>query len=91
MEYSDFRCLGGGNWTFTRNVTIHSVFYAFLGEFLAQITTFHKIPQIPHSLCEFPENHLKYVELGEKYRSGRERHLKRPKTDCVFIMFRLKV
>ncbi len=31
------------------------------------------------------------MEFGEKYRSGRDRHLKRPKTDCVFILFRVKV
>ena len=47
-------------------------------------------PQIPTISGEFTEIHLKWVEFGEKYRSGREKHLKRPKMDCVFIVLRVK-
>ena len=52
-----------------------------LDDFLVQITTFHKIPQISTSLGEFPENHLngwnlvKMIDLGEK--STYKRHEKR--------------
>ena len=56
-------------------------------------TYFSRIPPFWWNLVkfgDFTENHLKWVEIGEKYRSGREKHLKRPKMDCVFIVLRVK-
>ena len=47
-------------------------------------------PKISTILGDFTENHLKWVEFNEKYRSGREKHIKRPKIDCVFIVLRVK-
>ena len=38
-------------------------------------------------LWDFNENHLKWVDFSEKYRSGRKKHLKRPKMDCVSYYF----
>ena len=46
-------------------------------------------PRISTILGDFNENHLKWVDFSEKYRSGREKHLKRPKMDCVFLLLRV--
>ena len=43
----------------------------------------------PTILGDFNENHLKWVDFSEKYRSGRKKHLKRPKMDCVFLLLRV--
>ena len=42
-----------------------------------------------HFLGGFNENHLKWVDFSEKCRPGREKHLKRPKMDCVFLLLRV--